>query len=137
MTETPRPSHRILLIEDDGWIRTFLRDVLSDQGYAVVEAADGRTGLRLAAEQCPELVLLDLAMPEFTGVDVLHGLRREPRTQNVPVLVLSAFRAVLPLPEQTPVRGVLAKPIDVAVLLAAVEAAVYVAQPCEARPARG
>jgi DNA-binding response OmpR family regulator len=94
---TAAPRHKcILLIEDDAWIRTFLRDLLSDEGYGVVEVADGRTGLQVATEACPDLVLLDLAMPEFTGVDVLHGLKRSSRTRSVPVLILSAFSGVLP-----------------------------------------
>jgi two-component system phosphate regulon response regulator PhoB len=116
-------QQRILLIEDDAWIRTFLRDAVSDEGYAVIEAADGLTGLRLAAEQCPDVLLLDLAMPGFSGVDVLRELRRAPATRNVPVLILSAFKGVLPLLEATTVCGVLPKPIDVPLLLAAIEKA--------------
>jgi two-component system KDP operon response regulator KdpE len=114
-------SQRILLIEDDGWIRTFLRDVLADEGYEVIEAADGRTGLRLAAEQHADMVLLDLAMPGFTGVDVLRELRRLPTTRTVPVLILSAFERLLPARDTSDVAGVLAKPVKVPLLLAAVK----------------
>src|SRR5207237_7568793 len=67
---------RVLVIEDDAWIRSFVREVLVEEGYVVIEAADGGTGLRLADQHSPDVVLLDLAMPEFTGVDVLHGLKR-------------------------------------------------------------
>jgi CheY-like chemotaxis protein len=115
----PHPR-RILLIEDDAWIRTFLRDVLSDEGYVVIEAADGRTGLRLAFEESPDVVLLDLAMPEFTGMDVLHGLKRIPRTRTIPVLIHSAYAAVLTPADVASVAGVLAKPTDVATLLTAI-----------------
>ena len=118
-----RPSSLVLLVEDDAWIRCFIRDVLSDEGYAVVEAADGRTGLRLASERCPDLVLLDLAMPDVTGMDVLHDLKRAHATQRVPVLVLSAFTRVLPERDAASVAGVLAKPVDVSKLLAAIEEA--------------
>src|SRR5438067_2487108 len=72
---------RVLIIEDDAWIRSFIREVLADEGYVVIEAADGGTGLRLADQHNPDVVLLDLAMPEFTGVDVLHGLKRMARTR--------------------------------------------------------
>jgi len=115
---------RVLLIEDDAWIRTFLRDVLSDEGYLVIEAADGRTGLRLAFEESPDVVLLDLAMPEFTGMDVLHGLKHLPRTRAIPVLILSAYGAVLGATDLASVAGVLAKPTDVATLLTALRTAV-------------
>ena len=115
---------RVLLIEDDAWIRTFLRDVLTDEGYVVIEAADGRTGLRLAFEEGPDVVLLDLAMPEFTGMDVLHGLKHLPRTRAIPVLILSAYSAVLAASDLASVAGVLGKPIDVPTLLTALRNAV-------------
>jgi DNA-binding response OmpR family regulator len=118
-----------LLIEDDAWIRTFLRDLLSDEGYVVIEAADGRTGLRLAFEEWPDVVLLDLAMPEFTGMDVLHGLKRIPRTRTIPVLILSAYAAVLAASDVSSVAGVLSKPTDVATLLSAVRDAVGSGKP--------
>src|SRR5690348_6273367 len=86
---------RVLLVEDDAWIRTFLCDVLSDAGYTVLEAADGRTGLRLAEQERPQLMLLDLAMPEFTGVDVLTELRRNAWARKLPVLILSAYANLL------------------------------------------
>jgi two-component system phosphate regulon response regulator PhoB len=114
---------RVLLIEDDAWIRTFLRDALGDHGYAVDEAADGRTGMRLASESRPDVVLLDLAMPEVTGVDVLHELRRRPATRRLPVLVLSAYRRVLSDADARCVTAVLKKPVDVDDLLARVEEA--------------
>jgi CheY-like chemotaxis protein len=121
MTNPLQSPRQILLIEDDWWIRTCLRDVLSDEGYTVIEAADGRTGLRLAAEECPDLVLLDLAMPEFTGMEVLHELRRGPMTRTVPVVILSAFARLLTAPDATSVAGVVSKPVDMAMLLAAVK----------------
>src|SRR5690242_9202088 len=100
---------RVLLIEDDAWIRTFLRDALADSGYAVAEAADGRTAIRLADEHPPDIVLLDLAMPEVTGLDVLHELRRRPATRQIPVLVLSAYASVLPDSDVHRVDAVLKK----------------------------
>jgi len=74
----------------------------------VIEAADGKTGLNLAFEHCPDIVLLDLAMPEFTGMDVLHGLQRMQRTRTIPVIVLSAYAAVLAPADASAVASVLA-----------------------------
>jgi len=113
----PTRTKRVLLIEDDAWIRSFLRDVLTDSGYVVVEAADGRTGIRLAFERKPHLVLLDLAMPEVTGVDVLHELQRRASTRNVPVLVISAYTRVLPPDQVERLAGVYSKPLDIDRLL--------------------
>jgi CheY-like chemotaxis protein len=108
-------------VEDDAWVRGFLRDILTDEGYAVSEAADGHTGLRLALEQSPNLILLDVAMPEFTGVDVLRTLKRDPHTRDVPGLILSAFAWVVPARDARTAAAVLAKPVDVPTLLTAVE----------------
>jgi DNA-binding response OmpR family regulator len=114
---------RVLVVEDDAWIRTFLCDVLTDEGYVVLEAADGKTGLRLAFEESPDVVLLDLAMPEITGMDVLHGMRRMQRTRSIPVLILSAYTAVLGPSDASSVAGVHEKPVDVPALLAAIREA--------------
>ena len=114
--ETPH-KRRIMLVEDDAWIRTFLRDVLSDAGFQVSEAADGRTALRMCRENPPDLVLLDLAMPELTGREVLQELRRSRRTRHVPVLVISAYTLVLSREEAQGVAGVLRKPLVVDELL--------------------
>src|SRR5438552_17137045 len=111
------PKYRVLVIEDDAWIRTFMRDVLSDEGYEVLEAADGRTGIRLVVECSPNIVLLDVAMPEFTGVDVLHHLSSNRRTRRLPVGVMSAYPRVLPANDESSVAGILIKPIYVGTLL--------------------
>ena len=115
---------RILLAEDDAWIRTFLRDALSDEGYEVLEAADGMTAVRVARERLPDLVLLDVAMPEFTGVDVLHALRQARTTRALPVLFLTAYGRVLSEQDANSAVAVLNKPIDVEALLAAVRRSV-------------
>lgn len=104
-------KRRIILVEDDAWIRTFLRDVLIDEGFVVSEAADGRTGLRMCLEDPPDLILLDLAMPEVTGRDVLHELKRSRRTRQVPVLIISAYTRVLSQDEAQGAAGVLRKPL--------------------------
>jgi DNA-binding response OmpR family regulator len=115
---------QILLIEDDAWIRSFLRELLSDEGYVVIEAADGATGLRLADQQLPEVVLLDVAMPDFTGLDVLHGLKRMARTRDIPVIIHTAWPAVLTPADMSAVSSVLDKPTDVTTLLAAIRGAI-------------
>ncbi|MCC6438054.1 MAG: response regulator transcription factor [Acidimicrobiales bacterium] len=78
---------RLLLIEDEAEIRTMLKLSLEDEGYVVHEAADGRSGLALFHEHQPDLVLLDLRLPDIRGLDVCRELRRE---SIVPIIVVTA-----------------------------------------------
>jgi two-component system KDP operon response regulator KdpE len=77
----------ILLIEDDAQIRRFLRASLVTQGYELIEAGTGRDGLALAASRVPEIVLLDLGLPDMEGLEVIRQLRA---WSGVPIIVLSA-----------------------------------------------
>jgi len=110
-----------LIVEDDAWIRRFMCDVLADERYGVLEAADGSSGIRLATEHSPDLVLLDLALPGVTGVDVIRSLKRSRRTRHVPVVVLSAYPRVLSSGDAQSVAQVLAKPVDVDCLLEVIQ----------------
>jgi CheY-like chemotaxis protein len=111
---------RVLVVEDDAWIRCFMCDVLSDEGYDVLEAADGRTAIRLVDENPPHIMLLDIAMPGVTGVEVLRHLRGRRRTRTLPVLVVSAYPRVLTPDDEASVACVLTKPLRIDKLLAAV-----------------
>lgn len=80
-------SHLILIIDDERPIRRFLRASLTAEGYGVVEAETGEAGLNLAARQPPDLVILDLGLPDIDGQEVLRRLRE---WLSAPILVLSA-----------------------------------------------
>lgn len=77
---------KILVIDDEPQILRFLRISLRSEGYDVLDAADGTTGLRLAAMESPDVIVLDLGLPDMDGLTVLQELRQWSRT---PVLVLS------------------------------------------------
>jgi two-component system, OmpR family, KDP operon response regulator KdpE len=77
----------ILLIEDDAQIRRFLRASLVTQGYELLEAETGREGLALAASRVPDVVLLDLGLPDMEGLEVIKQLRA---WSGVPIIILSA-----------------------------------------------
>lgn len=77
---------RILIVDDERAIRRFLRLILEAHGYAVLEAVDGQEALQLTATQRPDLLLLDLGLPDIDGVEVLRRLRE---WTGVPVIVLS------------------------------------------------
>jgi len=125
MSDVPDNRTRIVVVEDDCWIRCVLHDVLADEGFAVLEAADGRTALRLIAASQPDLVVLDLAMPDFSGVDVLRSLRGDERTRDLPVVVLSAYPTVLTAQAASSASCILNKPVEVPVLLDALRQALH------------
>jgi two-component system KDP operon response regulator KdpE len=78
---------RVLIIEDEKPIRTFLRASLDGEGHDIVEAETGREGLAQAAMWVPELVILDLGLPDMDGLQVIRELRE---WSQVPILILSA-----------------------------------------------
>jgi two-component system KDP operon response regulator KdpE len=78
---------RILLIEDDPQIRRFLRTSLGVQGYELIEAETGNDGLALAASQVPDVVVLDLGLPDLEGIEVIRRLRE---WSSMPIIILSA-----------------------------------------------
>lgn len=77
----------LLFIEDDEAIRTALRLVLEDEGYEVAEASDGETGIKMFGQIDPDLVLLDLRLPDITGFEVCRAIRR---TSITPVIMVTA-----------------------------------------------
>ncbi len=113
----------ILVIEDDASIRQGLELNLSVEGFQVLSAADGPTGLDLAQRRAPDLVLLDLSLPKLDGLSVLRTFRKSDT--ETPVLILSARGQ-----EQSKVEGLslgaddyITKPFGLAELLARVHAA--------------
>lgn len=78
---------RLLIIEDDKNFRAYIADLLGRDGYQVFSAADGGEGLSLAASLCPDLILLDLGLPDIGGFEVLRRLRGWSRA---PVIIVSA-----------------------------------------------
>ena len=85
---TPR---RILVVEDNPLNLKLVREVLSFAGYDVVEAQSGEDGLRVAQENPPDLVLMDLQLPGIDGFETLHRLRQDTLGPNVPVVAVTAF----------------------------------------------
>lgn len=77
----------ILMVEDDSQIRRFLRAALDAEGYRFLEALTAQEGLTLAASHQPDLILLDLGLPDRDGLDVIRGVRE---WSGAPILVLSA-----------------------------------------------
>lgn len=105
---------KILVVDDEAAIREYETCLLSELGHEVVAAADGMEALRLARERQPHLVLLDIMMPELSGIEVCRQLRADPRTRDVRIIVVSAVDAKRAL-EESIIAGAddfLAKPIN-------------------------
>lgn len=81
---------KILLVEDNEMNRDILSRRLEDKGYHVVLATDGVQGLSMARSERPDLILMDLSLPEIDGWEVIRRLKAEPSTQRIPVMVLTA-----------------------------------------------
>lgn len=80
-------AHRILIVDDEGHIREVIRVALRKAGMDVIEARDGKEALARFAADKPDLIVLDIGMPEFDGLDVCREIRK---TSDVPILFLSA-----------------------------------------------
>jgi DNA-binding response OmpR family regulator len=81
---------RILVVEDEKDVREMIRLNLKAAGFDVVEAGNGAEALALAKNDPPKVIILDLMMPEMSGIEVCRALRRNPATSRIPVLMLTA-----------------------------------------------
>jgi two-component system, cell cycle response regulator DivK len=88
----------ILIVEDNDKNMKLVRDILQHAGHATLEAATGREGLRLAVDAQPDLVLMDIQLPDIDGIAVLREIRRHAALDAVPVLAVSA--SVMPDEQQ-------------------------------------
>lgn len=82
-------QRRVLIIEDDKFLRDLLVQRLGHEGFAVSAAVSGEEGIKIAFEDPPAIILLDLLLPGLNGFEVLERLKREERTAAIPVLILS------------------------------------------------
>ena len=85
---------KILFIEDESALQTTFGEVLGQEGYELISALDGEIGLRLAEEKMPDLILLDLILPKVSGFDVLEKLKKDEKTKDIPIIVLTNLEGV-------------------------------------------
>lgn len=85
---------RILIIDDEPQVRTMLREILEDEGYEVVDAADGNVGLKLYRDEPADLVITDLIMPEKEGLETIRELRRD--FKEAKIIAVSGGGRVIP-----------------------------------------
>jgi CheY-like chemotaxis protein len=113
---------RVLVVDDELSIRQVIGDILRDEGYQVLFAGTGRSALTLLATERPDLVLLDVMMPDGDGHAVLEAMQSQSQLRDIPVIIVSTGIARPPLNEVT--VGFLDKPFDLGRLLEAVIGAI-------------
>ncbi len=121
--ERPAKTGLILVVDDNAPNRQLVREALQSRGYGVIEAEEGISGFRMAIEKSPDLVLLDIMMPEVDGFQVCAQLKKHPSTQGIPVIFITGLDKM-----QDVLKGFkmgaadyVVKPLKVAELLARVE----------------
>lgn len=80
---------KILVVEDDKFLRELITQKLSREGYDVYEAVDGEDGVRKAKESNPDIILLDLILPGIDGFEVLTKIKEDSNLEQIPVVILS------------------------------------------------
>ncbi len=91
----PEPL-KILVVDDEAAIRNLLDDLLGDEGYVVYTASNGRAALEMVQQERPDLILMDVMMPELDGLETLKALRAVEDSAVVPVILMSAAAYLTP-----------------------------------------
>ncbi len=107
----------ILVVDDDPDTLTYLSTVLEDNGYATLSAKDGTEALQRIEEKLPDLVALDIAMPEKSGVAVYRALKEDDRLRSIPVIIITGIsddfqRFISSRRQVPPPEGYISKPVD-------------------------
>ena len=126
-----RKAKRILIVDDEPDVVRYLEMLLGDQGYETLGASDGREALEVVRRERPDLVTLDISMPDVSGTKVYREIRTDPELASIPVIIITAIvgfdgdpyayekfishRRKVPPPE-----GFFPKPIDAKAFLATV-----------------
>lgn len=120
--ETTEARKWVLVVDDDPTVRTLFVDILQEAGYRVVGAEDGYVAEDLIRDLFPDLILLDLHMPRGSGFSLLNNMRKHPRWQAIPIVIVSGYLDQVKLLDEAglTVVGRIGKPVDIDRLLALV-----------------
>jgi len=84
-------TKRILVVEDQDDNRRIIRDLLSSVGYEMIEALDGAAGVRLAASERPDLILMDIQLPVLDGYQATRRIREHPELGRIPIVAVTSY----------------------------------------------
>jgi two-component system, cell cycle response regulator DivK len=115
---------RILVVEDDRLSLIVLRQLLTAQGYEVLQSSEGWDGINRARNERPDLIVMDIKLPDISGLDAILILKKDDQTKNIPIIAVTAF--VTPADKADALRSgcdaYIAKPVNMNNLLETVEA---------------
>jgi CheY-like chemotaxis protein len=124
-------ARKIMVIDDEEDVVTFLTTLLEENGYETCWAMDGVEGLEKIKRERPDLICLDLLMPEKTGILLYREIRKDPELKDIPVIMITGFAApeyplidfkrFISTKSIPPPEGFMEKPIDQKALLAAIK----------------
>jgi len=105
----------VLIVEDNVLNMRLFNDLLENSGYTTLQCSDGAKAGALAVEHAPDLIIMDIQLPEVSGLDITRWLKDDARTQNIPVLAVTAFamRTDEQLVREAGCEGYLSKPIQI------------------------
>lgn len=113
----------VLIVDDEVSTRTMLGMLFEEKGWEVLEAGAGDQGVRLAVEKEPDLILLDINLPQMTGFEAITFLRANPKTQRIPIIMCTAMDSLDDVDRclSAGANDFIQKPFDLMAVLAKVE----------------
>jgi len=113
----PEGSKKILVVDDEPDTRTFLTTVLEDNGYRTQQVADGEEAIKAIEDDPPDLITLDITMPEKSGVSVYRRVKESETYKGIPVIIVTGisddFKRFISTRRQVPPpEGYISKPVD-------------------------
>lgn len=117
---------KVLAVDDNLKIHEMLKIILEDKNYEALFAIDGKEGVRIAKSQKPDVILMDVDMPEMNGFEALKKIKDDPETQNIPVIMLTFRQAHGDIEKaiQEKAENYIPKPFEAEDLVQAIEQAV-------------
>ena len=115
---------RILIADDEEATRFVIKYALEDAGFEVITAEDGYEAINLIREEMPDLVILDVNMPEISGLDVTKLMRKDKATEKIPVFISTAADSIKNEFSGLNIESFISKPYDVDILLSSVRRAI-------------
>jgi len=118
-----KTSRKVLIVEDNALNMRLFSDLLEATGYETLQCVDGAKAVGLALESKPDLIIMDIQLPDVSGLDITRWLKDDERTAGIPVLAVTAFamRTDELLVREAGCEGYLSKPIQVRSFLQTVE----------------
>jgi len=118
-----KTSRKVLIVEDNALNMRLFSDLLEATGYETLQCVDGAKAVGLALESKPDLIIMDIQLPDVSGLDITRWLKDDERTAKIPVLAVTAFamRTDELLVREAGCEGYLSKPIQVRSFLQTVE----------------